>query len=378
LIRQQNILICPLEWGLGHAGRMIALATKLREMGYNILFGAGEKQLSFLRTEMPGLTYISFPGFSPGYSGFLPQYLALLLKIPLLLYHIILEHIRLKRIIPEYAIDIVISDNRFGLWNRHIKTVYVTHQPLIPLPKPFAWFESIGLMLHRLVINRYSFCFIPDLPGDLNVSGRLSHGLKLPRNTRFIGILSRFSGLSSSGNGSPVSFRHNTVILSGPEPQRGILEKKLADILKDREHPAVILCGEPDMPADTIRSGNIIYFNHLPGIAMKEVISESEAIITRSGYTTIMELISLNCSALLIPTPGQTEQEYLARYLSKNGWFAAVSQRELNRVTPLPSINSKWGNEITVESGVLLEKALKEMSEENQDKTNPKSTKKKA
>jgi hypothetical protein len=378
LIRQQNILICPLEWGLGHAGRMIALATKLREMGYNILFGAGEKQLSFLRTEMPGLTYISFPGFSPGYSGFLPQYLALLLKIPLLLYHIILEHIRLKRIIPEYAIDIVISDNRFGLWNRHIKTVYVTHQPLIPLPKPFAWFESIGLMLHRLVINRYSFCFIPDLPGDLNVSGRLSHGLKLPRNTRFIGILSRFSGLSSSGNGSPVSFRHNTVILSGPEPQRGILEKKLADILKDREHPAVILCGEPDMPADTIRSGNIIYFNHLPGIAMKEVISESEAIITRSGYTTIMELISLNCSALLIPTPGQTEQEYLARYLSENGWFAAVSQREINRVTPLPSINSKWGNEITVESGVLLEKALKEMSEENQDKTNPKSTKKKA
>jgi hypothetical protein len=378
LIRQQNILICPLEWGLGHAGRMIALATKLREMGYNILFGAGEKQLSFLRTEMPGLTYISFPGFSPGYSRFLPQYLALLLKIPLLLYHIILEHIRLKRIIPEYAIDIVISDNRFGLWNRHIKTVYVTHQPLIPLPKPFAWFESIGLMLHRLVINRYSFCFIPDLPGDLNVSGRLSHGLKLPRNTRFIGILSRFSGLSSSGNGSPVSFRHNTVILSGPEPQRGILEKKLADILKDREHPAVILCGEPDMPADTIRSGNIIYFNHLPGIAMKEVISESEAIITRSGYTTIMELISLNCSALLIPTPGQTEQEYLARYLSENGWFAAVSQREINRVTPLPSINSKWGNEITVESGVLLEKALKEMSEENQDKTNPKSTKKKA
>jgi hypothetical protein len=378
LIRQQNILICPLEWGLGHAGRMIALATKLREMGYNILFGAGEKQLSFLRTEMPGLTYISFPGFSPGYSRFLPQYLALLLKIPLLLYHIILEHIRLKRIIPEYAIDIVISDNRFGLWNRHIKTVYVTHQPLIPLPKPFAWFESIGLMLHRLVINRYSFCFIPDLPGDLNVSGRLSHGLKLPRNTRFIGILSRFSGLSSSGNGSPVSFRHNTVILSGPEPQRGILEKKLADILKDREHPAVILCGEPDMPADTIRSGNIIYFNHLPGIAMKEVISESEAIITRSGYTTIMELISLNCSALLIPTPGQTEQEYLARYLSENGWFAAVSQREINRVTPLPSINSKCGNEITVESGVLLEKALKEMSEENQDKTNPKSTKKKA
>ena len=357
---------------------MIALASKLREMGHNILFGAGEKQLSFLRTEMPGLTFINFPGFSPGYSRFLPQYLTLLLKIPLLLYHIILEHIRLKRIVAEYAIDIVISDNRFGLWNRRIKTVYVTHQPLIPLPKPFTRLEFIGVMLHRLVINRYSFCFIPDLPGDLNVSGRLSHGLKLPRNVRFIGILSRFSGLSSSGNANPTGFRHNTVILSGPEPQRGILEKKLADILKDKEHPAVILRGKTDIPADTVRSGNIIYFNHLPGHAMKEVISGSEAIITRSGYTTIMELISLNCSALLIPTPGQTEQEYLAFYLSEKGWFDTISQREINRVTHLPSINPKWGNEITVESGVLLEKALKEISEENQGKTNPEGTKKKA
>jgi hypothetical protein len=81
---------------------------------------------------------------------------------------------------------------------------------------------------------------------------------------------------------------------------------------------------------------------------------------------------------LLIPTPGQTEQEYLARYLSEKGWFTAVSQKEINRATPLPSINSKWGNDITVESGVLLEKALNEMSEEDQGKANPAGTKKKA
>ena len=378
MTKQQNILICPLEWGLGHAGRMIALAAKLREMNYNILFGAGEKHLSFLRNEMPGLTYINFPGFSPGYSRFLPQYLALLLKIPLLLYHIIHEHIRLKRIIPEYAIDIVISDNRFGLWNRRIKTVYVTHQPLIPLPKLFNRFEFIGVTLHRMVISRYSLCFIPDLPGDLNISGRLSHGVRLPQNVRFTGILSRFSGITSSGIENPAGFRHNTVILSGPEPQRGIFGKKLTDILKDKEHPAVILGGKSDKPADMIRSGNIVYFNHLSGPAMKEVINGSEAIISRSGYTTIMELISLNCSALLIPTPGQTEQEYLARYLADKGWFTTITQKEINAGISLPSIKSKWGNEIIGESKILLEKALKEMSEEDQDKSCTAGTEKKA
>jgi hypothetical protein len=364
LNKKKNILICPLEWGFGHAGRMIALASRLREMNYNILFGAGEKHLTFIRNEMPGLTYINFPGFRPGYSRFLPQYIILLLEIPLLLFHIIREHIRLGRIIPEHSVDIVISDNRFGLWNKSIKTIYVTHQPLIPLPKPFSFLEFIGVLLHRLVIIKYSLCFIPDLPGDLNLSGRLSHCVKLPQNVRFVGILSRFSGTSPSRDESHDGTGHYTVILSGPEPQRGILEKKLTHILKDKKHPSIFLLGNPDKPDSMIRSGNIICYNHLPGPAMKEVIAGSEAIVTRSGYTTIMELVSLNCSALLIPTPGQTEQEYLARYLSEKGWFTTVSQKKIDMDTPFPSANLKWNHEIDAQSRMLLDNALMEMSEE--------------
>ena len=115
-----------------------------------------------------------------------------LFKTPLLLFHIFREHFRLKRIISEYSIDIVISDNRFGLWNRKIKTVYITHMPLIPFPKPLQFLEFIGISLHRVIIRKYSFCFIPDLPGEINVTGRLSHGIRLPDNVRYIGILSRF------------------------------------------------------------------------------------------------------------------------------------------------------------------------------------------
>jgi uncharacterized protein (TIGR00661 family) len=360
LNQNYNILICPLEWGLGHAGRMIPLARKLQERHNTVFIGAGKEHQSFFRNELPGLNYIDFQGFKPGYSRFLPQYIALLLKTPVLFYHIFEEHKRLKRIIHENKIDIVISDNRFGLWNRSIKTVYVTHQPVIPLPEKLKHLEWIGILFHRFFISKYSFCFIPDLPGDLNLSGRLTHNVKLPENARFIGILSRFTVRSYSQE-NKAGFPHITVILSGPEPQRGILRQKLVEILKYRQPLTVILEGKPGSSAEVIRSENIISYNHLPPNEMQDMIAGSESIVTRSGYTSVMELISLNCNALLIPTPGQTEQEYLAKYLSGKGWFTMVSQDRLDAGTDLPARKAPWTMQLIDESLELLKKALNEL-----------------
>ena len=217
--------------------------------------------------------YINFSGFKPGYSSFLPQYISLLLKTPILLYHIIMEHFRLKKIIKENNIDIVISDNRFGLWNRNITSVYVTHMPRIPFPKPLRFLEFFGILLHRSIIKKYSLCFIPDLPGDLNLSGRLSHDIKLPDNVRYIGILSRFSKTELLQQENNQKFRHNTVILSGPEPQREMLKQKLVNLFKDHEPTTVILEGRPDSKKESVRSGNILFCNHLPAAEMKEMIS---------------------------------------------------------------------------------------------------------
>jgi len=361
LNKTHNILICPLEWGLGHAGRMIPLAAKLRGMNNNIFIGAGEEHLSLFRKELPGLSYIDFTGYRPRYSGFLPQYLKLLPDTPVLLFHIIREHIRLKKIIREHAIDIVISDNRFGLWNRKITSVYVTHMPRIPFPAAFSFLEFAGVLLHRCVIKKYSFCFIPDLPGELNISGRLSHGIKLPANVRYTGILSRFTDLIAKENKDPVNKRHNTVILSGPEPQKNILKKLLTDILQGRQLLTVFLGGDPAGSESPVQSGSIIFFDHLTSSEMKEVIINSDLIITRAGYSVLMELISLNRSALLIPTPGQTEQEYLAQRLSKMGWFTTISQKKIKDGDPLPSVEPGWPDELILNSRLLLEKALDEM-----------------
>lgn len=376
-MKNRNILICPLEWGLGHAARMIPLARKLGEMGNNIFIGAGEEHLSLFRNELPGLTYISFPGFRPSYSRNFPSWLVMLCKIPLLIYHIIREHSELKRIVRENSIDIVISDNRFGLWNKDVTTVYVTHMLRVPCPKPFRFAEIIGIVIHRAIIMKYDHCFIPDLPGETNVSGRLSHGLRLPSNAMYIGLLSRFSGTLPAVSGS-FGYRHNTVILSGPEPQRGILKQKLESLFRAKEPATIFLCGRPGHGSETTREGSFIYYDHLDGPMMSEALLSSDCIISRSGYTTVMELISLGCTALIIPTPGQTEQEYLAGYLEEKGWFSTVSQKKTGTAA-LTKSEIKFNGKVMMEqSGELLEKAIRAMSENREQQSSNAEPEKKA
>jgi hypothetical protein len=365
-----NILICPLEWGLGHAARMIPLARSLTEMNNKVIIASGEEHLSIFRSELPELSCIIFPGFKPGYSRYLPQYVSLLFKLPILLFHIIKEHQRVKRIISENNIDIIISDNRFGLWNRNITSVYITHMPRIPLPKSLRFLEPAGIFLHRQIIKKYNFCFIPDLPGELNLSGRLSHGLYLADNVRYIGILSKFSvpDLSSAIYGSA---KHNTVILSGPEPQREILKQKLIKLHMYEKLPTIMLEGKPLSKEKSKAHGNITFISHLPASEMRKIIGSSQKIITRSGYTTIMELVSLNCTALLIPTPGQTEQEYLAEYLTEKGWFSTLSQNEIGVKTENYSGKITSWEKLNSESSLLLTKALNELSDKHHKNRQP-------
>ena len=339
---------------------MIALARRLQERGNRVIIGAGREHQALFRSELPGLSYIELPGFRPVYSRFLPQYIYLFLQIPVLLFRIVREHIALKSIIRNNHIDIVISDNRFGLWNKKIKTIYVTHQPLIPFPARLKFLEPAGIMLHRQAIKRYTLCFIPDLPGDLNISGRLSHGLKLPPNVRYVGIFSRFTGTASAGTAIMPDHSYNTVLLSGPEPQKGILRTRLVSILKDTKHKTVILEGKPGDQQNQTESGNIISISHLPSAEMSTIISGSNMIIARPGYTSVMELISLARSALLVPTPGQTEQEYLARYLSEKGWFCTTPQNRLE-IPVRAAANLIPAAEIIERSNILIEKALDEL-----------------
>ena len=356
---KKNILICPLEWGLGHASRMMPIAAELINRGHKVLFASGNEHLNFIKNELPQCELIFFSGFNPRYSRHLPQYVWLLFKIPSLVYHIFSEHFKLKKLIREYSIDIVISDNRFGLWNTEITSVYVTHMPRIPFPKVFRFMEPVGIFLHRHIIKRYDWLLIPDMPDEPNLSGRLSHELKLTDNTRFIGILSRFSTNNSTNNS--IEKTHNLVILSGPEPQKEMLKQKLIDIFKNKPSTTIIAGGKPDADIKKVATNNIIFYSHLPANEMFDAIIKSKSIIARSGYSTIMDLVAIGCNALLIPTPGQTEQEYLAERLTEQGFFHSVKQCKLNDQTPVPDNIIRNTGHIAAQSQVLLKNALEDI-----------------
>jgi predicted glycosyltransferase len=146
------------------------------------------------------------------------------------------------------------------------------------------------------------------------------------------------------------------------------LMQKLIENIRGTEVSTVFFGGRPDKTYEMKRLGNFVFFNHLSAPVMKEVISSGESIISRSGYSSIMDLISLNCSALLIPTPGQTEQEYLAVYLSEKGWFSTLSQNEISPEISFPSKDAKWTNEIVIQSEILLNNAIKELLEKKEEK----------
>jgi uncharacterized protein (TIGR00661 family) len=364
----KRVLVCPLNWGLGHASRMIPVIYELVQQKYDLYIGADGHAMILLKQEFQGLKYIRFPSFSVTYAKGRLLTLRIILQIPKIIYGILKEHKELKRIISSYSIDLVISDNRYGLWNRKITTVFVTHQIFIKLPVFTRFLEPCIDRIIRYIILKYDQCWIPDFPDTYNnLTGDLSHSAKIPHNAKYIGVLSRFSMYNKNMRISGDYLYDLLVIISGPEPQRTILEKSISEKIRASDYKAFIIQGKPCERPSPYVSENITISPHLPASKLLDIINKSKFIICRSGYSTIMDLIVLKRTALLIPTPGQTEQEYLAGYLSD--YFLAVNQNKIdlqNSVIKLaefkPDCNNKIEKSLTehIRSLTLSEKNTKE------------------
>ena len=310
-------LVAPLNWGLGHATRCIPLIQELLSEGHEIIIASDGHPMELLKAVFPGFSFIELPSYPIRYNKGKSQLTAMLRSIPVILWGIIREHHQLKKIIREHQIKRVISDNRFGLWNKQIHSTYITHQLMIKMPKGLGFMTPVVWLGHRFFINRFDDCVIPDYEGKENLSGDLSHKYPLPRHARFIGPLSRFAQISTQ---SPIipDLRFDTVALvSGPEPQRTIFEQQLIKRFKNTDERVLIIQGLPaDKTSRQIEQSheNLTILPHLDTNNLASILLQAKKIICRSGYSTIMDLHALNCldKAELIPTPGQTEQEYLA------------------------------------------------------------------
>ncbi len=353
----KRILICPLDWGLGHAGRDIQIIEELIDAGFEVIIGADNAPLFFLQQHFNEIPFIKFPSFKIEYPSNGSMVLKMALSIPKILFGIFTEHIQLKKIIKAERIDCVISDNRYGLWDKKVYSIFIGHQLFIQMPIRIKIFERILNYINHWFINKFDDCWVPDFQGELNLSGTLSHNNKLPKNVSYIGILSRFKALDNSvmGNKNQISNFDILVVLSGPEPQRTIFEKILIEQISASPYSALLVQGKP-LEMNNSKFGNIKFANHLETSKLEKLILKTPIIISRSGYSTIMDLVRLGKSAILVATPGQTEQEYLAKRMIEKKWFYAVSQNKFMLEEAIQSLGNYSPDKIQERNNLLKEK----------------------
>jgi len=309
-----KILVCPLNWGLGHATRCIPLIRQWIENQHEVVIVADGHPLALLHNYFPTLRTIEYASYNFSYSKRKSQVGVMLISFPAILYGIIREHLWLKRLLKEEQFDRVVSDNRFGMWSKRIESVYITHQLRVKMPRGFGWLESVNVFLHRLFINCYDQCWIPDYEGVENLSGALSHALYLPSHCRYIGPLSRFQGFRETEACSETF--DWVIVISGPEPQRTIFEAAMISKALQTGVKSLLVRGLPGNRETGQQQGNLTIVNHLTDTVLASAIIGCNRIFCRSGYSSIMDLHTLHClnKAMFIPTPGQTEQEYLAEF----------------------------------------------------------------
>lgn len=358
-----RILVAPLDWGLGHATRCIPIIRELLEHNTEVIIAADGRPYELLKKEFPSLSAVQLPGFTVAYPEGNRITAKIVSQFPKIIISIFREHKALSNIIRNFKIDAVISDNRFGLFSKQIPCVYVTHQIGIMMPKRLQWASRIVYFLNKALIQKYTACWIPDYEEEDNLSGWLSHYYPLPKNATFIGPLTRFKKISNVPKEYDI-----LVMLSGPEPQRTVLENIMMEQLKLVRRKSLVVRGIPEKTQHMKLSEWISVVSSLDSEALNRTMLAAEIIVTRPGYSTIMDLDVLGKRAIFIPTPGQTEQEYLAAELKRSGKFYIQEQDNFSLVDALeqvkhyPGFSPRESSTSTVK--VSVEKLLEQLQGE--------------
>ena len=321
----KSVLICPLNWGLGHATRCVPIIKALNSEGHKVFIAADKGPLAFLQKEFPDLEFIEFPGFEPTYSRSNTQVIKMMKSFPNALRAFRRDHKTVETLVKLHNIDLVISDNRFGCWSKNTRSIFITHQLHIQVPKLCRLATPIINIFNNSYIRKYDEVWIPDNESEPSLSGKLSHPSRRCK-TSYIGFLSRFHHENRCYNEKANKY---LVILSGPEPQRTIFEDIVLSQARHTNDNVLILRAKPEsseLLADVPE--NVSMFNNVDDEMFVRLVNSSENIICRGGYSSLMDLLRLGRTAYLVPTPGQTEQEYLAKHLAERGLFNWCKQSD--------------------------------------------------
>jgi len=299
----KTILITPLNWGLGHATRCIPIIKALQDNNYIPIIASDGIALDLLRKEFPYIQTLELPSYHIEYAKNAKNFKWKLIKnLPKMIVAILDEKKIVNSWIRKHDIDGIISDNRLGVFSKKVPSVFITHQ-LNVMTGNTTRFTS---KCHQYFIKKYNECWVPDTNETINLTGELGHLNNHKLNLKYIGPLSRMRQKETA------KVYDLMIILSGPEPQRTFLEEKLQQEIMRYNGNVVFIRGVVEKEQSKQQIKNVTYYNFMNTKQLEQTFNESDLVLCRSGYTTVMDLAKLGKKAFFIPTPGQYEQEYLA------------------------------------------------------------------
>lgn len=315
----KKILVAPLNWGLGHATRCIPIINGLIDNGFEPVIASDGVALELLKKEFPKLISFELPSYNIQYAEKGKNFKwKMIAQIPKIISAIQNEQKTVAKILNAYHFDGIISDNRLGVYSKEVPSVFITHQ-LNVLTGSTSWLTTT---LHKKYIQKFNECWVPDVENSPNLSGKLGHPTEIIDNVKYIGPLSRLYK-------RPQPIMYNLmVLLSGPEPQRSILEAKIISELEHYPNKVAFIKGIVEKKQIKEQVGNITFYNFMKSEEIEVAFNESNHILCRSGYTTVMDLAKLNKKAFFIPTPGQYEQEYLAEKFKQEEIVPSCKQED--------------------------------------------------
>lgn len=367
--RSKKVLICPLDWGLGHATRCVPVIRIFLEAGYEVVIAADGRPYDFLKDEFPSLKIIRFPGTKIRYNKTSDLAMAIARQLPSMISGHFSERRFLKKIIAEEKPGIIFSDNRYGVRDKNCFNIILTHQLELQIPEKISFLKPVINLFLRKTLKKFNEIWVPDYQNHFGIAGKLSHPANHSAPVSYVGTLSRFSHIPTFPEHGPLLF-DLVVILSGPEPQRTIIEEIIFAQLKDTGLRAIIVQGLTEKKAAFNLTPAIRVYSHLDTISLHECMMQAEIVICRSGYSGIMDLVTLGKKAILIPTPGQTEQEYLARYLMDKKIFFSISQEKFDLLYAIEMSRNFPGMLLRNDLKALKEKIIS-LSEPVQDVSLP-------
>ncbi|HET8752924.1 MAG TPA: glycosyltransferase [Salinimicrobium sp.] len=345
---KKRILVAVLNWGLGHASRSIPVINAIQAAGFEPVLASDGAALQLLRKEFPELAFFKLPSYHISYpKKNISLKCHFLIRSPQLFLSYLAERKAIRRIISEEKIDGIISDNRPGIYSEKVPSVYISHQL-----KVFSGLTSfLSSKFHQFLIKKFDETWIPDEESGKNLSGAMSHGISLPIPVKFMGIYSRFRKIDLKKEFDIC------VLLSGPEPQRSLLEKILLKKLIFEDKKVLFIRGRMDEKPTLEKRENFEFHNFLSGKDLEIALNKSDIILARSGYSTLLDLAVIEQKAFFIPTPGQYEQEYLAQRMEdlkiapfcKQEDFEKEKLLEISNYSGFSGLFKKTGLQISLE-----------------------------